>query len=136
MTKNWHQVSQEKSPIGGIIADKTASVIGSWGFVIGLTIFIVLWVTLNIIGFVQHWDVYPFVLLNLFFSAQATYSAPLIMMSQNRAADRDRHQAEEDYRVNREAKEEIESLQIAIGRVEDTHLKEISEKLDKILKKR
>ena len=108
---------------------------GSWAFIGGLSLFILTWIGLNIAAWFHHWDIYPFVLLNLFFSAQATYSAPLIMMSQNRAAERDRHQAEEDYRVNREAKEEIEALQLAIGRIENEHFKELKKAVEKIQKK-
>ena len=132
---NWHHAHKNNSSIGGIIADKVASMMGSWGFIIGLTLFILAWITLNITAWIQHWDIYPFVLLNLFFSAQATYSAPLIMMSQNRAADRDRHQAEADYQTNREAKEEIEALQISVARLEEEHLRELKQTVDKILKK-
>ncbi|MEI7424930.1 MAG: DUF1003 domain-containing protein, partial [Candidatus Staskawiczbacteria bacterium] len=74
-----------------------------------------------------HWDPYPFILLNLLFSTQAAYSAPIIMMSQNRQNDRDRFQAAADYKTNVEAKEEIEELQKAVYN--------INEKLNEILKK-
>ena len=81
---------------------------------------------LNIIGFVQHWDVYPFILLNLIFSTQAAYAAPIIMMSQNRQSERDRIQAQNDYQTNIDAKMEIEALQIQLNKME-------TEKLDKII---
>ena len=64
----------------------------------------------NFVGFVFHWDVYPFILLNLLFSTQAAYAAPIIMMSQNRQNGRDRIHAEEDYQTNIDAKREIEAL--------------------------
>ncbi len=99
---------------------------GSWKFIIIQTVFVILWMTLNILGFAMHWDVYPFILLNLLFSTQAAYAAPIIMMSQNRAAERDRHQAMEDYRTNIEAKLEIERLQADLSRIEN-------EKLDQII---
>ena len=74
----------------------------------------------------HKWDPYPFILLNLLFSTQAAYAAPIIMMSQNRQNDRDRQQAAADYQTNIEAKLEIEALQ--------THLSKIEiEKLDKII---
>jgi uncharacterized membrane protein len=63
---------------------------------------------LNLVAYVKHWDVYPFILLNLFFSTQAAYAAPIIMMSQNRQNERDRAQA--DYQTNIDAKLEIEAL--------------------------
>ena len=67
---------------------------------------------LNVIGFIHHWDVYPFILLNLIFSTQAAYAAPIIMISQNRQTQRDRIQAQDDYQTNIDAKLEIEALQI------------------------
>jgi uncharacterized membrane protein len=81
---------------------------------------------LNVIGFMYHWDVYPFILLNLIFSTQAAYAAPIIMMSQNRQNKRDREQAENDYKTNLDAKVEIEELQKQISKLE-------TEKLDKIM---
>ena len=80
----------------------------------------------NAIGFIRHWDPYPFILLNLIFSTQAAYAAPIIMMSQNRQSQRDRIQAQEDYQTNIEAKKEIEALQLYLNKLE-------TEKLDKII---
>jgi uncharacterized membrane protein len=71
--------------------------------------------TLNAIGFIAHWDAYPFILLNLLFSTQAAYAAPIIMMAQNRAADRDRLQAQNDFETNVEAEHRIELLQRQIS---------------------
>ena len=73
-----------------------------------------------------HWDVYPFILLNLLFSTQAAYAAPIIMMSQNRQNERDRLHAEQDYKTNKEAKKEIEALAILLKSIE-------LDKLDKII---
>ena len=80
----------------------------------------------NVVGFIYHWDAYPFILLNLIFSTQAAYAAPIIMMSQNRQAARDRIQAQDDYQTNIDAKKEIEALQIQLNTLE-------VEKLDKII---
>ncbi|HEY4324001.1 MAG TPA: DUF1003 domain-containing protein [Mucilaginibacter sp.] len=77
---------------------------GSWHFIIIQTIFVVLWMALNIIAFIHHWDVHPYILLNLLFSTQAVYTAPIIMMAQNRQSQRDRAQADSDYRTNVAAK--------------------------------
>jgi uncharacterized membrane protein len=99
---------------------------GSWRFIIWQTIIVIVWMTLNVIGFVYHWDVYPYILLNLVFSTQAAYAAPIIMMAQNRQNERDRAQADADYRTNCEAKIEIEELQKRLNDIE-------IEKLDKIL---
>ena len=81
---------------------------------------------LNIIGWINHWDPYPYILLNLLFSTQAAYAAPIIMMAQNRQSQRDRANAEADYRTNIEAKNEIEELQRRLNSIE-------VDKLDAIL---
>jgi uncharacterized membrane protein len=113
-----------------MLADKLALGMGSWPFIVAQTIIIVIWLILNIIGFIYHWDPYPFILLNLLFSVQAAYAAPIIMMAQNRQAERDRHQATEDYNTNIEAKKEIEELQIALARIENDQLNEILKMLN------
>ena len=71
-------------------ADATARSMGSWRFIVIQTAIVAAWMTANAIGFLRHWDPYPFILLNLLFSTQAAYAAPIIMMSQNRQAERDR----------------------------------------------
>ncbi len=83
---------------------------GSWTFIIIQTLIVVIWMTLNVIALVQHWDVYPFILLNLLFSTQAAYAAPIIMMSQNRQSQRDRLHADEDYKTNVASKKDIEKV--------------------------
>lgn len=122
----WHEKHYETLTVGDKIADSVATGMGSWRFIILQTIFVIIWMTLNIIGFFYHWDAYPFILLNLIFSTQAAYAAPIIMMAQNRQSERDRVQAQEDYRTNFEAKKEIEALQLQLNKLE-------TEKLDKII---
>lgn len=125
--KTWLDKHTESLSVGQRLADWVANGMGSWRFIIWQTIFVLLWMALNVIGFIYHWDAYPFILLNLIFSTQAAYAAPIIMMSQNRQGERDRMQALEDYRTNQEAKLEIEALQIQLNKIE-------TEKLDKIIK--
>jgi uncharacterized membrane protein len=91
-------------------ADAFASVIGSWSFIIVQTILLVLWLILNITAWIQRWDPYPFILLNLMLSFQAAYAGPIILMSQNRQADLDRRAAHDDAEVNLKAELEIELL--------------------------
>lgn len=122
----WHDKHLATSTVGEKIADLVAQGMGSWKFIIWQTIVVIIWMTLNIIGFIHHWDAYPFILLNLIFSTQAAYAAPIIMMSQNRQSARDRIQAQDDYQTNLEAKKEIEALQIHLNKLE-------TEKLDKII---
>ena len=94
--KNWHQKAQEKLTIGERIADSVSSGMGSWRFIIIQTLIIAAWIAGNV-WLLFHFDPFPFVFLNLAFSAQAAYSTPIIMMSQNRAAARDKVQAEHQY---------------------------------------
>lgn len=111
---------------GQRLADKVANGMGSWGFIISQTILVMLWMGLNVVGFCYHWDVYPFILLNLLFSTQAAYAAPIIMMAQNRQNERDRAQAKADYQTNVDAKNEIEQVLTRLNQIE-------SDKLDKLI---
>ncbi len=95
---------------GAKVADKVAEIVGSWRFIILQSVLLTLWITANIVAYWQHWDPYPFILLNLVLSFQAAYAAPIIMMSQNRQAEVDRRNAENDYRINVKAELEIELL--------------------------
>lgn len=124
--KTWHDKHAEKLTIGHKLADAVANGMGSWSFIIIQSIIVLVWMALNIVGFCYHWDVYPFILLNLVFSTQAAYAAPIIMMSQNRQSERDREQALADYQTNLQAKEEIEALQLKLNDIE-------TQKLDKII---
>ena len=124
--KNWHQKHKETLGFGSRLADSVANGMGSWKFIIIQTILVVLWMGLNLIGYMRHWDEYPFILLNLVFSTQAAYAAPIIMMAQNRQNERDRAQAQADYQTNIDAKLEIEALAIKLNSLE-------VEKLDRII---
>lgn len=115
--------------LGHRVADAVANYMGSWSFIIIQTVLVALWMVLNIVAYLSHWDPYPFILLNLLFSTQAAYAAPIIMMAQNRQNDRDRQQALEDYETNVAAKKEIETLQLELARIEDQKLNKIIEML-------
>ena len=125
--KTWHQKHADSLSFGQRLADRVANNMGSWRFIIIQTILVVLWMSLNLIAFINHWDPYPFILLNLLFSTQAAYAAPIIMMAQNRQNERDRAQAQADYETNLAAKVEIEALQEKLNSIE-------IEKLDKIIR--
>src|SRR6185436_19937776 len=92
---------------GAMLADRVAETVGSWRFIIIQSVLLGIWIVLNMIAFINHWDPYPFILLNLVLSFQAAYAAPIIMMSQNRQADKDRLAAEIDHQVNAKAELEI-----------------------------
>ena len=125
--KNWHEQHNETLGFGSRLADSVANGMGSWRFIIVQTVLVLLWMGFNLVGYMYHWDVYPFILLNLVFSTQAAYAAPIIMMAQNRQNDRDRMQAQADYQTNVDAKLEIEALAIKLNTLE-------VEKLDKIIR--
>jgi uncharacterized membrane protein len=124
--KNWHITHKDNSTFGQHLADSVANGMGSWRFIIIQTVIVAAWMILNVVAFLHHWDEYPYILLNLLFSTQAAYAAPIIMMAQNRQSQRDRAQAENDYRTNVAAKKEIEELIAKLDAIE-------IEKLDKIL---
>jgi uncharacterized membrane protein len=96
--------------LGVRVADYVAETVGSWRFIVAQTVLLAIWIVLNLMAYLQHWDPYPFILLNLLLSFQAAYAAPIIMMSQNRQAEIDRRRAEHDYRINVKAELEIELL--------------------------
>jgi len=123
--RTWHEKHQEGLTTGQRLADVLAMAMGSWKFIVAQTIIVVIWMSLNLVAYTHRWDPFPFILLNLLFSTQAAYAAPIIMMSQNRQADRDRHQAQADYETNVAAKREIEELQRTLTRLENDKLNRI-----------
>jgi uncharacterized membrane protein len=129
--KNWHTEHATKLTAGQRIADAVAATMGSWSFIITQSVILTLWIALNVVAWIEHWDPYPFILLNLALSFQAAYAAPFIMISQNRQAERDRHQADEDFRTNVEAERRIEDLQKRLAEIEVTKLNRIIELLER-----
>lgn len=132
--KTWHEKHNASLSFGQRLADSVANGMGSWRFIIFQSLIVVVWMICNVIAFIQHWDPYPFILLNLLFSTQAAYAAPIIMMAQNRQNERDRAHAEEDFQCNIEAKKEIEQLEIHLSSIEIGKLDKIIEMLEEIKK--
>jgi uncharacterized membrane protein len=91
----------EDRSAGEQMADLLSASFGSWTFILVQSVVVVFWIALNLLAWTQRWDPYPFILLNLVFSTQAAYAAPLLLLSANRQADRDRVEAEHDFGVNR-----------------------------------
>ena len=108
--KNANEVVKEQLTFGQKASDWIADKVGSWEFIISQSILLTIWAILNVTAWVQHWDPYPFILMNLVLSLQAAYTAPMIMMSQNRKADRDRIEAHIDYEINLTAETEIKVI--------------------------
>jgi uncharacterized membrane protein len=123
--------------IGQKTSDVIAKTVGSWKFIIMQSVCIIVWIIYNSINHDSTWDPYPFILLNLMLSFQAAYTAPAIMMSQNRLSEIDRQQANNDFEVNVKAELEIELLHQKIDMMKEKELyalikavEALSEKLD------
>ncbi len=108
--------------VGQRLADTVARTIGSWRFIIFQSTAIAIWITGNALTGKSAWDPYPFILLNLLLSFQAAYTAPAIMMSQNRQSELDRRHAESDYEINVKAELEIELLHDKIDLMKEKEL--------------
>ena len=102
----------EKKPLtfGQKVADKMATKVGSWAFLIGQSTVLAGWVGFNLMPGVPHWDESPFILLNLVFSFASAYTAPVVLMSQNRQSEEDRESANHNYQVTLQAAQNIELL--------------------------
>ena len=116
-----------EEPIGSLtvgqkISDVVAKTVGSWKFIIIQSVCISAWIVYNSISNSNTWDPYPFILLNLMLSFQAAYTAPAIMMSQNRLSEIDRQQANNDFEVNVKAELEIELLHQKIDMMKEKEL--------------
>lgn len=108
--RDVNQLHEDQLTTGQRVADGVARTMGSWRFIITQSCILLVWITLNVIGIINHWDPYPFILLNLALSFQAAYAAPIIMMSQNRQSEKDRLKADEDYQINCKAEMEIANV--------------------------
>jgi uncharacterized membrane protein len=94
----------------GRMSEATARFLGTGRYLVGQTLFVIVWIILNTIGIIRHWDPYPFILLNLAFSTQAAYAAPLILLAQNRQDDRDRANIDRDREVAARTQADTEYL--------------------------
>jgi uncharacterized membrane protein len=109
VSRNVLDEADEKMTLGQRVADRVATFGGSWPFIFLFGAVMFIWMGVNIVG-LTHFDLYPFILLNLCLSTLAAIQAPIIMMSQNRQAAKDKLLAENDYQVNRKAEMEIEAV--------------------------
>ena len=113
---------EEKISFGEKVADKITAVAGSWTFIISFTIFLILWIILNIYAF-ENVDPYPFILLNLVLSCIASLQAPIIMMSQNRQAKKDILRSRNDYKTDLKSELILEELHDKITAIEKNQKK-------------
>ncbi len=108
---NKHPVLKARLTLSQRASDALTKFVGSWKFIISILIFLAIWMTLSTIAKLNSWDPYPFILLNFVLSCLAAIQAPIILMSQNRQAERDRINFKYDYSVNRKAEREITNMQ-------------------------
>lgn len=129
ITRNVVEEQDEQSTFGQRLADRVAAIGGSWNFIIGFGVFLVVWVALNTWlltqAGVKPFDPYPYIFLNLMLSMLAALQAPVIMMSQNRQAAKDRLEAEHDYEVNLKAELEIMGLHEKLDAVRSQELADL-----------
>lgn len=128
ITRDVNRSYDEKLNTGQKLADKVAEFGGSWTFIIVFAVFLTLWVIANILAATRALDPYPFIFLNLILSMLAAVQAPIIMMSQNRHAEKDRIDAAHDYEVNLKAEIEIMALHDKLDQMRSTELRALIEK--------
>lgn len=124
---------KDNEKFGDRVADKITEFAGSWGFILGFTMFLILWIILNLTIF-KNLDPYPFILLNLLLSCIAALQAPIIMMSQNRAAKKDSMRSKNDYKTDLKSELILEELHDKMEKIisnQNKILKELSKNDDK-----
>ena len=124
-----------RTTAGQRLADRVAATVGSWRFIAVQSGLLVVWIGLNVTAYIAHWDPYPFILLNLVLSFQAAYTAPVIMMSQNRQSDIDRERARQDYDVNIKAELEIELLHQKIDMLREQEIGRLTQIIEGLLER-
>ena len=130
------RLHRDDRSFGQRLADQVADIGGSWGFIIGFGLALTLWIAWNVFGQRLHlsFDPYPFIFLNLVLSMLAAIQAPVIMMSQNRAAIRDREAAEHDYVVNLRAELEIMHLHDKVDALREQQMMEMLKKQNEAIR--
>jgi uncharacterized membrane protein len=110
---------------GERIADIVTETVGSWRFIIIQSCLLAIWIFLNVVAWIGHWDPYPFILLNLALSFQAAYATPFILMSQNRQSTIDRDKAQQDLDCDLKAEMEIELLHEKLDSLRDREIADL-----------
>jgi len=127
---NVNELADEQNTVGEKVADKVATGMGSWRFIIIQTSILALWAILNSVGWwIWKWDAYPFIAMNLLLSCQAAYAAPVIMMSQNRQAEKDRLTAQNDYQTDMKGEVEVRYIMEHLDH-QDTVMLQIIKRLE------
>ncbi len=121
---------------GERMADSVTALVGSWRFIVIQSVLLMLWIAANLLAWTRAWDPYPFILLNLVLSFQAAYTAPIIMMSQNRQAEVDRLHAHHDYEVNVKAEREIEALHAKVDALREQEILRLIGLVERLMEER
>jgi uncharacterized membrane protein len=124
-------MTKTKPDIGQRASDKITRIVGSWKFIIIQSIILTIWIVVNVTAWVNHWDPYPFIFLNLALSFQAAYTAPIILMSENRELDRERKKTAIDLATDRKSEREIAKLKIQLEKLEKGKIDKIINILNK-----
>ena len=136
VTVDLYKEDSKTAKFGDKLADKITEIAGSWSFILGFTLFLILWIVLNIYV-ITNLDPYPFILLNLVLSCVAALQAPIIMMSQNRAAKRDSMRSKNDYKTDLKSELILEELHDKMEKIlsnQNKILKMLDEKEESINK--
>ncbi|MEQ8445300.1 MAG: DUF1003 domain-containing protein [Pelagibacterium sp.] len=128
LARNTETIYSEKTGFGDRMSDGIASFGGSWAFILSFLAFLAIWVAANIALAMGAFDPYPFIFLNLMLSMIAALQAPIIMMSQNRQAEKDRLAAAHDYEINLKAEVEIMALHDKLDQMREHELRALVEK--------
>lgn len=120
------------SDFGDRVADRVTAAIGSWPFIIIQSSLLITWVILNVLAVINHWDPYPFILLNLMLSFQAAYTGPIVMMSQNRASEKSELRAQLDYETNIQAERENAIIMRTLARIAAKQNVEIADLIEEM----
>jgi len=141
VTRNINVEMEEKMTVGARVADKVASFGGSWTFILIYCAFLLVWIGVNTFLLARmrgdaQFDPFPYILLNLMLSMTAALQAPIIMMSQNRAQQKDRLAAENDFRVNLKSELMLEELTRRMDRLQNEQLEEVAAAVNKLAAER
>jgi len=120
--KDLHEAHKKKinqKNLSEKYADFLTENVGSWHFLAIFLIFLVLWISVDVYAWIERWDPYPFVFLNLVLAVITSIQAPIILMSQNRREQKDRIKLEYDYKINIKAEKEIEEIKKQLARIEN-----------------
>lgn len=116
----------ERLSFGDVVADRVTRQIGSWRFIGSYFALLVIWIGVNTVAWMSHWDPYPFIFLNLVLSFQGAFAAPIILMSQNRQEARDRIEEQHDHEINLRAEREVAALQARLETLGNASLEAVT----------